>query len=406
MKERIMTNSVKITNCYACGAHNLEEILNLNDQPLANSYLSSPDEEEDKFPLRINFCHDCYHVQLTDQVNPDLLYKNYLYVSGTTQTARDYFKWFADFCLEKFSGQPKSVLDIGCNDGSQLDAFKELGLETIGIDPAENLHGLSSVNHRVYCKYFDASFKETADIITAQNVFAHNYDPLGFLRLCSQALNPGGLIFIQTSQANMILNNEFDTIYHEHLSFYNAQSMSFLCERAGLHLVDVIKTPMHGTSYLFVISREQSQPSTLKNIIKLEAATGLYHPDTYYKYAENCKQVAVKFADEIGLARQQGYAIIGYGAPAKGNTFLNFANVRLDVIIDDNPMKQGLYTPGTRIPIVSVDVLNEYEIDDKIMFVPLAWNFFNEIKSRIAAVRSNPNDRFMRYFPVFEITRD
>lgn len=399
-----MSNSLKIQQCYACGANHLEKILDLNDQPLANSYLATPDQKEDSYPLAINLCHDCYHVQLTDQVNPDLLYKNYLYVSGTTQTALDYFKWFAEFCIEKYQGNAHSVLDIGCNDGSQLDAFAELGLKTFGIDPAENLHRFSSVVHQVTCGYFDDSYQAEVDIITAQNVFAHNYDPCGFLKNCARILNPNGLVFIQTSQANMILNNEFDTIYHEHLSFYNAQSMRFLCERAGLNLIDVIKTPIHGTSYLFVISKDRDQTKHVDNIIRLEAQQGLYHPDTYYRYAEKCKQVAARFAQEVQAARQQGYAIVGYGAPAKGNTFLNFADVQLDVIIDDNELKQGMYTPGTRIPITSINALANYTSDDKIMFVPLAWNFFNEIKRRILAVRQNENDRFMCYFPEFSIS--
>lgn len=399
-----MNKTKKIYECYACGGSNLKQVLDLHDQPLANSYLDDQNAPEDIYPLQINLCPTCYHVQLTDQVDPDLLYKNYLYVSGTTKTAIDYFEWFSGFCLEKFQGTPTSVLDIGCNDGSQLDAFKQLGLTTFGVDPAENLHQTSSRNHNVVCGYFDNSFEHKVDIITAQNVFAHNYDPVEFLKNCSRVLNPHGLIFIQTSQANMILNNEFDTVYHEHLSFYNARSMTMLCRRAGLNLIDVVKTPIHGTSYLFIISRDIEQPRHLENILKLEQEQGLYRLDTYDNYAKNCLAIADKFSEEVATAREQGYILVGYGAPAKGNTFLNFAKVGLDIIIDDNPLKQGKFTPGTRIPIVGVAALEKYSMSDKIMFIPLAWNFFKEIKKRIRAVRSSSNDRFMCYFPVFEIT--
>ena len=240
----------EIKKCLACDSVDLIPVLDLNDQPLANSYKKSKDEPEASYPLKINRCEQCYHVQLTHAVNPDLIYKNYLYVSGTTKTYVDYMDWYADFVCEQFNVFPQSVLDIGCNDGSQLDKFKNRGLQTYGVDPAENLFQLSSKNHNVTCGYFDDKYSQPVDIITIQNAFAHNPNPLELLKNCKKNLNIDGLIFIQTSQADMILNDEFDTIYHEHISFYNIKSMMFLCNRAGLNLIDVIKTPIHGTSYI------------------------------------------------------------------------------------------------------------------------------------------------------------
>jgi 2-polyprenyl-3-methyl-5-hydroxy-6-metoxy-1,4-benzoquinol methylase len=385
----------EIKKCLACDSEDLIPVLDLNDQPLANSYKKSKDEPEASYPLKINRCEHCYHVQLTHVVNPDLIYKNYLYVSGTTKTYVDYMDWYADFVCEQFDIFPQSVLDIGCNDGSQLDKFKTRGLETFGVDPAENLFELSSKNHNVTCGYFDDKYSQPVDIITIQNAFAHNPNPLELLKNCKKNLNIGGLIFIQTSQADMILNDEFDTIYHEHISFYNIKSMMFLCNRAGLNLINVIKTPIHGTSYIFVISADTSSPANIKNLIDIETNAGLYNKETYLQYSKNCIELVEKFKQVVKEYRTNGYKIVGYGAPAKGNTFLNFAKVPFDMIIDDNPMKQGLYTPGSSIGIVGSEVLKSFEEHDRILFVPLAWNFFKEIKERITTQRNNLNDVFL-----------
>lgn len=385
----------EIKECLACGHDHLLPVLDLNDQPLANSYKKSKDEPEASYPLKINRCNVCCHVQLSHIVNPDLIYKNYLYVSGTTKTYVDYMAWYADFVCEQFNVYPQSVLDIGCNDGSQLDKFKARGLKTYGVDPAENLHTLSSKNHNVLCGYFDKNFSQPVDIITCQNAFAHNPNPLEFLKNCKKNLEINGLIFIQTSQSDMILNNEFDTIYHEHISFYNIKSMLLLCNRAGLNLIDVIKTPIHGTSYIFVISADKSAPANIKNLIEMEISAGLYDTTTYVKYTQNCIEMVDKFKEKVEYWRNQGYKVVGYGAAAKASTFLNFSKVSFDMIIDDNPLKQGLYTPGSSVGIVGSDVLNTFTKDDKILFVPLAWNFFKEIRERIITKRNNFNDVFL-----------
>ena len=295
----------EIKECLACGGDNLTLVLDLNDQPLANSYKKTKDEPEASYPLMINRCEACCHVQLSHIVNPDLIYKNYLYVSGTTKTYVEYMDWYARYVLEKYTNQginqlgPFSVLDIGCNDGSQLNAFKKLMFKTYGVDPAENLYELSSKNHNVKCGYFDETYTQKVDIITIQNAFAHNPNPLKLLQNAKNNLNRNGLIFIQTSQSDMILNSEFDTIYHEHISFYNIKSMLMLCNRAGLNLIDVIKTPIHGTSYIFIISADKYAPANIRNLIEMETEAGLYKPSTYIEYTEKCLDMVNKFRTQI-----------------------------------------------------------------------------------------------------------
>ena len=399
-----MQDAKELKECLCCGSEKLKLVLDLNEQPLANSFKKTAEEDEPTFPLRLNICEDCTHLQLSHAVNPDLLFKNYLYVSGTSQTLRDYFDWFAKETLT-YAPDAKTALDIACNDGSQLNSFKALGLKTFGVDPAENLHPLSNANHEVVCDYFKEKYvyhykMKQLDIITAQNVFAHNPNPLEFLQTVKKLMSEHTLVFIQTSQADMVLNNEFDTIYHEHINFFNINSMNKLAKRAGLHLVDVIKTPIHGNSYVFVLSWN-SRPYNIQNLIKMESK--LNKIQTYDDWVSTVQLNMSVLKSTIQKYTSDGYKVVGYGAAAKGNTLLNYINVPLDLIIDDSPLKQNMYAPGTNSPIKSIDALKEYSKEDKILFMPLAWNFFTEISQRIKQVRDEPQDLFLKYFPEVEV---
>lgn len=393
----------KLQKCICCESDNLNTILDLGEQPLANSYHNN-DESLPTFPLKLNLCNNCFHLQLSHIVNPDLLFRNYLYVSGTSDTLTKYFEWFVKFVIEYMNLKTGSVLDIACNDGTQLDFFKKDGWETYGIDPSENLYEVSSKNHNIICDYFDCKFFDKKfDVITAQNVFAHNENAQDFLNHCYELMHDNSLLFIQTSQSEMINNNEFDTIYHEHLSFFNINSLNELTKRTKLNLINVIKTPVHGVSYVFVLSKKKINEHLVQNLISVEKEKGLLNHETYENYRKNVLEIVTNFISAINEYRKNGYKIIGYGAAAKGMTFLNFANVKMDYIIDDNPLKQGLFTPGNNTEIKSIDFLSYYNDNDKIVFVPLAWNFFNEIKKRVKKVRDNKNDIYVKYFPKFKV---
>jgi hypothetical protein len=211
------------------------------------------------------------------------------------------------------------------------------------------------------------------------------------------------LLFVQTSQADMVLNNEFDAIYHEHVNFFNANSMKHLAERVGLYLNDVQKSSIHGNSYIFVLSTLNSRPYHVQNIIDLESSRGLLSIETYNKWHDAVIDNVKRLTTILNDFKNQGYTLVGYGAAAKGNTLLNYINQSLNLIIDDNPLKQNMYTPGTNIPIKSIDVLNDFDKNEKILFMPLAWNFFAEITHRIKMVRDEPHDLFLKYFPKVEI---
>jgi len=402
-----MSDYTSLDRCLCCDSTDIKILLDLNNQPLANSYHDST-KEMDEYPLGVNICNNCYHIQLTHVVNPDLLFKDYLYVSGTTKTLHDNMKWFVDYVLETTTwGKGNSVLDIACNDGTQLNYFKDEGFKTFGVDPAENLHKLSSENHTVVCDYFNADkFDRQFDVITAQNVFAHNSNPKEFLEHCDELMHEESVLYIQTSQAEMILNNQFDTIYHEHVSFFNINSMNELVKRTNLTLTDVIKTPVHGISYLFRFTKNTFEGRRkVFNEIEVERQRGLLSKKTYNEYTKNITELVSDFKELVQNSKREGFKLVGYGAAAKGMTFLNFAGVKLDYIIDDNELKHNLYTPGTNTIIKPNGFLKQFKENDKMLFIPLAWNFYDEIQERILKTRDNKNDWFLRYFPEVKLEK-
>lgn len=399
-----------VPGCLVCGATTVP-LLDLHQQPLANKYhteLSIPES----YPLRLDYCPECFHSQLSVAVNPDKFFKNYLYVSGTSKTLRDYFRKFARFSLERLQmlketvGKQKSirVLEIACNDGSLLDEYEALerktgmGILRVGVDPAENIYQniTRKKNHHIYCEYFTQTTVDkllsdfgSFDLIVAQNVIAHIDYPGLFLDLCKQLISPShGVLFLQTSQKNMIRNGEFDTVYHEHLSFFSANSMEKLCSKKGMILNNITEDEIHGTSYVFeVLPAPLPAPSNTKAVIEEERKAGLYDPTTFTKYKHDALYYKNTFHNRL-LDYRLRFRIIGYGSTAKSNTLLNFCGIGSDLIdwiVDDNLLKQGLYTPGSDIPICSTDSLRTIDTERTVLVV-FAWNFFQEIKEKIIRI--------------------
>jgi 2-polyprenyl-3-methyl-5-hydroxy-6-metoxy-1,4-benzoquinol methylase len=404
-----MSNCKKKNFCRTCLNENLKILLDLGSQPLANSYHNNIEKLE-SYPLCLMLCDKCYHTQLSHIVNPDIMFKNYIYVSGTSHTLRKYFEWLATKIINETRditpSKPK-ILELACNDGFQLDYFKIKGWETWGVDPAENLHILStSKGHNVKCRYWGVDVANELntlyDIILAQNVFAHLDDVDGFLEACKIVMKPQTKLYIQTSQCNMYNNNEFDTIYHEHLSFFSAKSMSKVVSRHGLRIEHICKTPIHGTSYLFTITFGEINTDQAKQFIKKEESDGRYNMTLYNIYRNNCQDIIQELQNVIIKYRSSGCKIIGYGAAAKGNTLLNWTNIKLDYIIDDNNLKQGLYTPGMNILIKNPKAISDE--NDNLVIIPLAWNFYDEIVNKILALRKECKETtVIKYFPKIEI---
>ncbi len=394
-------------NCNVCMTLT-NELLDLGMQPLANNLNKIQNDISQEFPLCLHYCPNCFHVQLNYVVNPAKLFQNYLYVSGTSNTLKQYFKNFAIYAIEQYLNtntitddiEKIKVLDIACNDTSQLDAFKDLMeeiVETVGVDPARNIYDTISKykNHDIICDFFNKKTVDILqnkykkfDIIIAQNVFAHINYLSQFLQYCKTLLTDNGTLYIQTSQKDMILNHQFDTAYHEHLNFFNSNSMNLLCKNNGLVLNNVYEHDIHGTSYIFSINKYATPKETnITSILEIETENGLYNHELYKNYRILCSKYKNNLCNLILTYHLNNKIIIGYGCTAKSMTVLNYCgltNKDISYIIDENSLKHDLYTPKSNIQIKPFSFLETFIKNHKeIVIIINAWNFYDEIKNKI-----------------------
>jgi len=409
-----MSDYKRLTACLCCRSRNFRPYLDLGMQPLANAN-TDHGEALPVYPLGLNLCRDCFHSQLPLSVDPAVLFRNYQYVSGTTRTLDQYF---ADFTrkVEVDFGQTAhlDVMDIASNDGSLLRHFVERGHTVLGVDPAENLRPLSQANGvetlvDFWREDLAARIERRFDAVVAMNVVAHVPDPIGFLRGVARVLKPGGRFYVQTSQARMFDRYEFDTIYHEHLSFFTARSFLALCESAGLKAVHLDIAPVHGDSYLWTLSTDADASADVSVTEELarQSAAGFYTDAYYDGFARRVADLARDVKALLEDYRRSGVRIAGFGAAAKGMTFLNYAQIPLDFIVDENPIKIGRYAPGINVPIVGMDRLRGEEAPTA--FLIMAWNFATEIMAKVRSARPNvspPGDIFVTYYPEIRIVRD
>ena len=419
-----LNDCLELITCLCCKTENTL-FLDLGMQPLANNY-HEQDEKCDVYPLKLKYCPNCFHCQLSHAVNPELLFKTYKYVSGTSQTGMTFFKDNAKMIDDYYNSRnkdniftgilTKKVLDIASNDGSQLDCFKSLGWTTYGVDPATNLVPISvKKGHHVICDFWNetvANQLPIMDVITAQNVFAHTQYLDEFLQACKIIMDDNTLLFIQTSQKNMIVNNEFDTTYHEHISFYNTKSMKTLVERNGLFLNRVLDAEIHGHSYIFEIGKVSNLETNVivDKYLKEEEERGIYNEQTYIDFNEKTQVIVANLKQEIADFKANDYKCIGFGAAAKGQTVLCYGEIGLDYIIDENPLKIGFFSPKMDIPIVSIDHFindtNANNSENKYVILILAWNFATEIKEKIRKQKGDKKCVVLEaYFPEIVIRK-
>ena len=402
-----MPNFNDISICVACGESNLLAVLDLGLQPLANALKDDAKLMSEEFPLKLNRCENCFHAQLSVAVNPSLLFSNYLYASGTSTTLQEYFDYFAHKYLDS-KGKNLKVLDIASNDGSFLKVVKKHGHRVLGVDPAANLLGQAHSNGvETVCGFWPGDFLDfvgNLDVIVAMNVFAHVQNPLEFLLACKTKIMDDGVILIQTSQAKMIELGQFDTMYHEHVSFFNTKSMVELARRAGLVITQVTYEDIHGISYVWELRKFGDMISSLNEVVAHENSVKLFEQATYLSFAKKALISAEKASDYLSKCKSRGMRIIGYGVAAKGNTFIYYSNLPLDFMVDDNPLKQNKFTPGMNLKVFQPEVIRE--IAEPICFLVPAWNFIEEIETNIELFRAEqPNyiDEIVTYFPEFRV---
>ena len=383
-----------IMKCRICSSKNLEKFLSLGESPLANNFLKKEDleKEELKFPLELVFCNICQLVQLSYVVDPKLMFKNYVYVSSTSNTFRQHFTKMAEDLKKDFNLDENSLaIDVGSNDGVLLNGLQKFNIKVTGVEPATNVakiaeeNGVETINNffnkEVVNKIIDKKGK--ADVVTACNVFAHIDNINSVIENVKLLLKDSGIFVIEVQYlVNTIEDMTFDNIYHEHLSYYSLTALKYFFEKRNMEIFNVIKILTHGGSLRVFTQQKNSKRKINENVNKIldhEKKIGINNIEVYKEFADKVYSVKEKLNSYIQNIKKGNRIIVGYGAPAKSTTLLNFCSIRkkeIDYIIDDNPLKIGLYTPGTHIPVLSSGELEKNTPDYIII---LAWNFAPEI---------------------------
>ena len=379
--------------CRICKS-DLIKFLSLGAMPLANGFLPKEDldKEEKSFPLETCFCSKCKLVQLSYVVDPEIMFRNYVYVSSTTKTFQQHFTKMAEEIAKEFGLNKNSLaVDVGSNDGILLKPFKELGIQTIGIEPAANIakiaeqNGIETINDFFSRNAVNQIIekKGNADVITATNVFAHISDINSMVENVKALLKKDGIFVIEIQYLiDTIEKMTFDNIYHEHLYYYTLTSLINFFKKHGMEVFDAKRVESHGGSLRVFIKMAEDKHKIKDSVNKLldyEKKMGAESIDLYKKFADNVYSVKENLVSYIKDIKKRGKTIAAYGAPAKGNTLLNFCSIGadyIDYVVEDNELKIGLYTPGTHIPVVGSKILDD-KIPDYILI--LAWNFAKEI---------------------------
>jgi len=302
---------------------------------------------------------------------------------------------------------PLKVLDIASNDGTLLAVFKDLGCEVCGVDPAANLLPLAEAKGvPTICGFWNVSLAESLkkefDIITAFNVFAHVDDIRSFIEACSIALKDDGLVVLEFAYAKPLIDNfEFDTIYHEHLSYFTAHSFLHFIQNTDFYIADAKLVPVHGGSIRFCLRKKPGKDcGALADILNHES--DLYTISRYEDFSYQVNKNRNDIRELVRVLHLGNQKVIGFGASAKGNTMINYFNINLDYVVDDTPNKQGKMIAGKNIEILKPEVLAD---EEKPNIVILAWNFYDEILARIKEIRLNKPFKTVKYVPKVLVTR-
>lgn len=389
----------KRTTCRACGGRDLELFLPLGEVALANSFLRSPDEfaAERRFPLDVYVCRTCSMVQLLDVIDPEALFRNYLYVTGTSDTIAAHNRGYSKAVVELTGASSRElVVEVASNDGSLLRCFQAHGVRTLGVEPATNIAakataaGVPTVN-----RFFDSRCAAElraehgpARAVIGNNVLAHVDEPVDLLRGFKTLLDERGLAIVEVPElAEFVERLEYDTVYHEHLAYFSVTSLMRVCEEAGLRVVRVERVPVHGGSvrvYSAPVERVRDHADEVKALAHAEQHSGIARPERLRQFARDVQAQRAELLALLGDLRARGKSVGGYGAPAKGNTLLNYCGITTDLLpwtVDKSPLKVGLFTPGTHIPVLPAEELLARQPDYCLI---LAWNFADEIRRQQA----------------------
>lgn len=391
-------------SCRSC-AHKLDTpFLSLGKSPLANSYLAEAalHQMEPFYPLELYVCADCFLVQLQEFESAEEIFRaDYAYFSSFSDSWLGHCRAYADEMVRRFRLDQRSfVLEVGSNDGYLLQYFKNHQIPVLGVDPAANTAN-AAIEKGIPTEItlFSKDWAETlaaagrcADLIVANNVLAHTPQLVDFVQGLKCALKPGGVITIEVPHLQRLMEeSQFDTIYHEHFSYFSLHALRRLFSANQLALFDAEPLSTHGGSlrlYLKHVGDEtRSTSDRLTRVYEREVDAGLLDRQTYDRFSGKVQEIKRRLLSFLIAAKNDGRKIAGYGAPAKGNTLLNYCGIRtdfLDFTVDRNPHKQGRFLPGTQIPVYGPERIAEHK-PDYLLILP--WNIRDEIVEQMAFVR-------------------
>jgi SAM-dependent methyltransferase len=377
-----------------CESTDLSKVLALEPSPPANAFVSAADlsAPQPKFPLDVWFCRSCKHLMLLDIVDPSLLFSDYVYASGTSPVFVAHFRDYASFVKDRFGvAAGDLVVDVGSNDGTLLRFFEQSGQRVLGIDPAREIAARATASGiETWPAFFDARLVErirtekgAAKVVTANNVFAHIDDLAGVLSAVRKLLAPDGVFVFEVSYlADVVEKNLFDTIYHEHLDYHSVAPLVPFFARNGMQLIETHRVSSHGGSLRGVAQLSTGPRRVGESVAALstmEHEVGLDLEDTFHSFGHRIAELGRDLKAQLAQLRAQGSRIAGFGAPAKATTLMHHFGIGADVIefiVDDSPLKQGLFTPGLHVPVLPVAALYERRPDYVVI---LAWNFSGPI---------------------------
>jgi len=393
-----------IPTCRFCGAQLNDVFVDLGMSPLSNAYItkSNLDKGEKFYPLKAYVCSSCYLVQLQEFETPDVIFSDYAYFSSYSDTWLEHARRYTDMMIERFHfSEDALIVELASNDGYLLKNFVAKGIPVIGIEPAENVAEAAIKNGiPTIAKFFGVSLAKelvsegkTADLIIGNNVLAHVPDINDFVGGIKILLKPGGIVTIEFPHLlNLIEQNQFDTIYHEHFSYLSLIAVRAVFEKHGMKIFDVDEIPTHGGSLRIygahIDDAGKEVRSSVPLLLKKETNAELDNLAVYHNFSQRVNRLKRSILDTLIKIKNDNKKIVAYGAAAKGNTLLNFCGIRTDIIdyvVDRNPHKAGKYLPGTRIPILDVDEIKTGQPD--YLFI-LPWNLQDEIIEQNSFIRS------------------
>ncbi len=382
-------------SCRSCGNGSLDLVLSLGAIPLANALPAKDDlgRPDERFPLDLAFCPKCALAQILETVPPEKMFRDYLYFSSYSDTMLRHAEEHVNRLVKEERLGPSSLaLEIASNDGYLLQFFLKAGVPVLGVEPARNIAKVAEGKGiRTLPEFFTRELAATlpkADVVIANNVLAHVPDLNGFVAGLKAVLKPRGVATIEVPYVReMVDRAEFDTIYHEHLSYFSVTALDEIFARNGLVLDRVERLPTHGGSLLLFVRHEERDRSTVETLLREEEAWGARGHAPYRRMADRVRAVGASLRGLLDELKAGGKKVAGYGAAAKATILLNFFGIGADhlaFVVDRSPHKQGRFIPGVRIPVSPVERLLQDQPDFVLL---LAWNYADEILGQQAEYR-------------------